>query len=88
MTDKEGNYVEPTIISGLSHDSPLVLTETFAPIVYVLKTNSVDDAIAWNNEVKQGLSSSMFTNNMGNVFKVCFPTHQPFQVGELGNSFS
>lgn len=65
-----GNYVEPTIITGLSHDSDVVQRETFAPIVYVLKTKSVEEAISWNNEVKQGLSSSLFTQNLGNVFKV------------------
>merc|ERR1712113_20908 len=56
--EREGNYVEPTVISGLKHDSPVVLRETFAPIVYLLKTKSLDEAIEWNNEVEQGLSSS------------------------------
>ena len=37
-----GNYVEPTIVTGLAHDAPIVLEETFAPIVYVLKCDSVD----------------------------------------------
>ena len=66
----EGNFVEPTIISGLPHDSPVVHKETFAPIVYVLKSSSVDQAIKWNNEVEQGLTSSIFTKNVGNMFKV------------------
>ena len=66
-----GNYVEPTIISGLPHDAEVVHRETFAPIVYVLKCRSVDQAIAINNEVEQGLSSSIFTKDLGNVFKVC-----------------
>lgn len=67
-----GNYVEPTIITGLAHDAPMVHTETFAPIVYILKTKCIDEAISWNNEVKQGLSSSLFTQNLGNIFKVCY----------------
>ena len=33
-----GYYVEPTIVTGLAHDSDVVLRETFAPILYVLKT--------------------------------------------------
>ena len=70
MLEREGNYVEPTIISGLAHDAPVVQKETFAPIVYVLKTSSMDEAIRWNNEVKQGLSSSLFTQNLGTIFKV------------------
>ena len=69
--DREGgNFVEPTIITGLPHDSPVVHRETFAPIVYILKCSSIDEAIAWNNEVEQGLSSSLFTQNLGNLFKV------------------
>lgn len=70
MIDRPGYFVEPTIITGLAHDAEVVHTETFAPIVYVLKTSSVDEAISWNNEVKQGLSSSIFTQDMATLFKV------------------
>lgn len=35
--DRPGNFVEPTIISGLPHDAKIVHTETFVPIVYALK---------------------------------------------------
>lgn len=35
--DRPGHYVEPTIVTGLPHDSPLVHRETFAPIAYALK---------------------------------------------------
>ena len=37
VIDRPGNYVEPTIITGLAHDAPIVHTETFVPILYVLK---------------------------------------------------
>ena len=47
-----------------------MIRETFAPIVYVLKCSSVEEGIAINNEVEQGLSSSIFTTDLGNVFKV------------------
>lgn len=70
VIEREGNFVEPTIITGLPHDSPVIHRETFAPIVYILKCASVDEGISWNNEVKQGLSSSLFTKSLGNVFKV------------------
>ena len=48
----------------------LFLRETFAPIVYLLKCSSFDEGIGWNNEVEQGLSSSIFTKDIGNVFQV------------------
>ncbi len=36
--EREGNFVEPTIVTDLPHDAEVVHRETFAPIVYVLKT--------------------------------------------------
>jgi aldehyde dehydrogenase (NAD+) len=41
-----------------------VVAETFAPILYVLKYKTIDDAIALQNGVPQGLSSSMFTTDL------------------------
>lgn len=35
--DRPGHYVEPTIFTGLAHDAPIVQTETFVPILYVIK---------------------------------------------------
>lgn len=75
VLDKPGYYVEPTIVTGLSHDNPLVHTECFAPIVYFLKADSVDQAIQWNNEVPQGLSSSLFTQNLSNLARVSKHKH-------------
>lgn len=67
--DRPGFFVEPTILTNLPHDSPMIQKETFAPIVYVLKTKSLEEAIQWNNEVKQGLSSAVFTSNVSSVFE-------------------
>jgi len=68
VIEREGNYVEPTIVTGLAHDSPVVHRETFAPILYVLKCSSFEEGIKWNNEVEQGLSSSIFTKDFGKLF--------------------
>ena len=70
MASRGGLFVEPTIVTGVPHDADIVHHETFAPIVYVFRTDSLEEAIGWNNEVPQGLSSSLFTQNLGNVFKV------------------
>ena len=51
-----GNYVEPTVITGIPHDAPIVHTETFVPILYVMKCSSYEQAVEWNNEVDQGIS--------------------------------
>lgn len=37
VMDRPGNYVEPTIVTGLDHNASIVHTETFAPILYVFK---------------------------------------------------
>jgi aldehyde dehydrogenase family 7 protein A1 len=63
-----GNYVEPTIVA-INHDEAIVKEEIFAPIVYVFKFKTLEDAIQYNNEVPQGLSSSLFTKNLQNLFK-------------------
>ncbi|HNI70747.1 MAG TPA: aldehyde dehydrogenase family protein, partial [Marmoricola sp.] len=55
-------YVEPTVIR-MPKQSEVVETETFAPILYVLNYDELDEAIATNNAVPQGLSSSIFTQD-------------------------
>ena len=63
-----GNYVEPTIVA-ISHDAPIVHEEIFAPIVYVMKFKTIEEAIKYNNEVPQGLSSALFTKDLKHMFK-------------------
>lgn len=58
-----GCYVRPCIIKAENY-LEIVQTETFAPILYVMKYSTVEEAIAKQNGVPQGLSSSIFTNNM------------------------
>jgi aldehyde dehydrogenase (NAD+) len=56
-------YVKPTIIEAKNHFE-IVQDETFAPILYLIKYSELDEAIAMQNGVVQGLSSSIFTNQM------------------------
>ncbi|MDX1511221.1 MAG: aldehyde dehydrogenase family protein, partial [Nitriliruptorales bacterium] len=56
-------YVEPAIVE-MPSQTPLVCEETFAPILYVLRTGSLEDAIHLNNDVPQGLSSAIFTRDV------------------------
>ena len=58
-----GCYVKPCI-AEVTPDMDIVKTETFAPILYVMKYNELGDAIAMQNNVKQGLSSAIMTTNM------------------------
>ena len=54
----------PTIVTGLSNDAEVVQTETFAPILYVMKYSTLDEAIDMQNAVPQGLSSACFTTDL------------------------
>ncbi len=60
---ESGCYVKPTIAEA-KNEFHIVQEETFAPILYLLKYNTIDEAIAMQNGVKQGLSSSIFTDNL------------------------
>ena len=53
------------VIAEINHSKKIVQEETFAPILYLIKySGNVDSAIEIQNEVKQGLSSAIMTNNL------------------------
>jgi aldehyde dehydrogenase (NAD+) len=57
------NFVEPTIV--LAHaNMPILKEELFAPILYLLEFETLEQAVAWHNDVPQGLSSAIFTSNL------------------------
>ncbi len=58
-----GAYVRPALVE-MSKQTAVVEHETFAPILYVMKYRDLDNAIALQNAVAQGLSSSIFTNDV------------------------
>jgi aldehyde dehydrogenase (NAD+) len=58
-----GCYVEPCI-AEVKRNLPIVQHETFAPILYIMKYKTMEEAIQLHNEVPQGLSSAIFTENM------------------------
>jgi aldehyde dehydrogenase (NAD+) len=60
---ESGCYVEPCIIEA-KNEFEIVQEETFAPILYLIKYSTIADAIHIQNDVPQGLSSSIFTLNM------------------------
>jgi len=63
LSDLGPNFVEPTIIK-MPAQTEIVKTETFAPILYLLEYDSLEDAIRIHNDVPQGLSSAMFTDSV------------------------
>jgi aldehyde dehydrogenase (NAD+) len=61
--DGPGYFVEPTIIA-MPPDAEILQVETFAPILYVMPFDDLDEAIGLQNGVTQGLSSSIFTDSV------------------------
>lgn len=68
VLDVDGNFVQPTLIT-ISHSAPCIQHELFVPVLYIIKINSLDEAIKFNNDVPQGLSSSLFTKNQTAMFQ-------------------
>ena len=60
---ENGYYVKPAIVE-MPSQTPIVLTETFAPILYVMKYRDFGEAVEANNAAHHGLSSCVFTNDL------------------------
>ncbi|MBA3645597.1 MAG: aldehyde dehydrogenase family protein [Gemmatimonadaceae bacterium] len=65
----EGNFFEPTIFANVKAGSRLEQEEIFGPVLSVIRVNGVDEAFAVNNDVKYGLSSSVYTTNVNTAFR-------------------
>ncbi len=63
VLDRPGHFVEPTIVAAQA-SMPVVQTETFAPILYLLRHEHLEEAIAAQNAVAYGLSSAIFTDRL------------------------
>jgi aldehyde dehydrogenase (NAD+) len=61
--DGPGHFVKPTVVRAQA-EWEIVKTETFAPILYIIPFDQLDEAIARQNDVPQGLSSALFTNDL------------------------
>ena len=64
--DRDGFFVEPAIVRAENHWD-IVQEETFAPILYVMTYSKLEDAMAMHNDVRQGLSSAIFTTDLRNA---------------------
>ena len=58
-----GCYVKPALVKARA-DMPIVQEEVFAPILYLIEFDTLDEVIQWHNAVPQGLSSAMFTSSL------------------------
>ena len=65
--DRPGHYVEPTLITQVQSEWRCVQHETFAPIVYVMAYDTLEEAIEIHNGVPQALASGIHSSNLGNI---------------------
>ena len=65
-----GCYVRPALVE-INPAASIVQEETFAPILYVMRYRTLDEAIAFHNNVPQGLASSIFTNDLREAERFC-----------------
>jgi aldehyde dehydrogenase (NAD+) len=64
-----GHFFEPTIFTGVKAGSRLEQEEIFGPVLSVIRVGSVDEAFTVNNDVRYGLSSSIYTRNVQVAFR-------------------
>lgn len=60
---EDGNFVSPAIVEA-NPGMPIIRTETFGPLLYVFKYHTMEEALRMHNDVPQGLSSAIFTNDL------------------------
>src|SRR5687767_4980591 len=65
----KGNFFEPTIFTAVKPGSRLEQEEIFGPVLSVIKVSDADEAFVVNNDVKYGLSSSIYTSDVNTAFR-------------------
>lgn len=59
----DGNFVKPTLLTGVDHSMTVMTEETFGPVIPVMKVKSDEEAIKWMNDSEFGLTASIWTKD-------------------------
>lgn len=69
-TPAEGNYVKPTLLTGVNHGMDVMTQETFGPVIPVMKVNGDDEAIRYMNDSEFGLTASIWSRDIEGAEKL------------------
>ncbi|PSR75754.1 Aldehyde/histidinol dehydrogenase, partial [Coniella lustricola] len=67
----KGNFVKPTLLTGVTHDMAVMTEETFGPVIPIMKVKSDDEAIKLMNDSEFGLTASIWTKDTAKGFELC-----------------
>lgn len=88
-SNQKGHFVTPAVVLWKDGgSSELVKRETFAPILHVMEFDTLEEAIRLNNDVDQGLSSSLFTKDLANVMQWVGPNGSDCGIVNVNGSTS
>ncbi|HBZ96308.1 MAG TPA: aldehyde dehydrogenase, partial [Phycisphaerales bacterium] len=62
-TPMEGNFVAPTVLTGLNHDMDIMHAETFGPIACIMRVKDEDEAVTLANDTPYGLGAAVFSGD-------------------------